>query len=235
MNVIITGCSRGIGYETAKLFAADENNLVLAVSRNRRKLVQLSKECDAINHKNLLFTLPFDIEKDKASVLTAEVKKVMQHADILINNAGLMINKPFNKLTDNDWKKVYEVNVFGVARIIKDILPLFNKSERSHILNISSIGGFHGTAKFTGLAAYSSSKGALCTLTECLAEEFKEQNIAVNCLALGAVQTEMLDMAFPGYKAPVTAAEMAQFVFNFAKSGHHLFNGKILPVSMSTP
>ena len=235
MNIVITGASRGIGYETAKLFASDESNLILAVSRNKKMLNKLSDECDKIHHKNLLFTLPFDIEKDKASLLTGEVRNVMKHVDILINNAGLLINKPFLKLTDNDWKKIYEVNVFGVARIIKDLLPLFNKTERNHIVNISSMGGLHGTSKFAGLSAYSSGKGALCTLTECLAEEFKDKNIAVNCLALGAVQTEMLSEAFPGYEAPVSASEMAKYVFNFAKTGQNYFNGKILPVSLSTP
>jgi NAD(P)-dependent dehydrogenase (short-subunit alcohol dehydrogenase family) len=75
----------------------------------------------------------------------------------------------------------------------------------------------------------------LACLTECLAEEFKEKNIAFNCLALGAVQTEMLVEAFPGYKAPLTAEEMAEFIMSFSLDGQKYLNGKIIPVSMSTP
>ena len=97
------------------------------------------------------------------------------------------------------------------------------------------MGGFQGSSKFPGLSAYSASKAALGNLTECLAEEFKEMGIAVNALALGAVKTEMLEEAFPGYVPPVNAQEMAGFMANFATSGHHFFNGKILPVSVSTP
>ena len=97
------------------------------------------------------------------------------------------------------------------------------------------MGGFQGSTKFAGLSAYSSSKSALSGLTECLAEELKDRNIAVNCLALGAVQTEMLGKAFPGYKAPLSAAKMAEFICEFALTGQLFFNGKIIPVSSTTP
>jgi NAD(P)-dependent dehydrogenase (short-subunit alcohol dehydrogenase family) len=85
------------------------------------------------------------------------------------------------------------------------------------------------------LAAYSSAKGALSILTECMAEEFKDQNISVNCLALGAVQTQMLETAFPGIQAPVDADTMGMYLANFALNGHLVYNGKVLPVSLSTP
>jgi 3-oxoacyl-[acyl-carrier protein] reductase len=97
------------------------------------------------------------------------------------------------------------------------------------------MGGIQGSSKFPGLAAYSSSKGALITLTEMLAEEYKESNISFNALALGAVQTEMLAEAFPGYQASTTAREMARFIADFALNGHQFFNGKVLPVAHSTP
>ena len=97
------------------------------------------------------------------------------------------------------------------------------------------MGGFQGSSKFPGLSAYSASKAALANLTECLAEELKEKNICANCLALGAVQTEMLETAFPGYVAPVKSREMASFIAYFATRGHQFYNGKILPVSVSTP
>jgi NAD(P)-dependent dehydrogenase (short-subunit alcohol dehydrogenase family) len=128
---------------------------------------------------------------------------------------------------------VYKVNVFAVAELTRQLLPFFSKG--SHVVNISSIGAVQGSVKFPGLAAYSSSKGALLTLTELLAEEYKEQQIAFNALALGAVQTEMLAEAFPGYKASVSANEMADYIYNFALNGHKYCNGKILQVSSTTP
>jgi NAD(P)-dependent dehydrogenase (short-subunit alcohol dehydrogenase family) len=97
------------------------------------------------------------------------------------------------------------------------------------------MGGFQGSAKFPGLSFYSASKAALCCLTECLATELKDKSIKMNALALGSVQTEMLDKAFPGYKAPVKAEEIAEFITDFAINGHRYVNGKVLPVSLSTP
>ena len=132
-------------------------------------------------------------------------------------------------------QKVYEVNVFAPAMLIKVLLPLIEKSTEAHIVNISSMGGVQGSSKFIGLSAYSSSKGALITLTECLATELAHKNIKVNCLALGSVNTEMLATAFPGYEAPVSANKMAEWVSWFALNGHHFFNGKIIPVALSNP
>jgi len=97
------------------------------------------------------------------------------------------------------------------------------------------MGGIQGSMKFPGLAAYSSAKGAVITLSELLAEEYKEQQIAFNVLALGAVDTEMLQEAFPGFQAPVSAKEMASYIGNFALTGNKFYNGKVLQVSSTTP
>jgi len=224
-NVIITGTSRGIGFELAQLFAKN-NYQVLALSRN-------SEPLEALNQKNIT-TISVDLshENDFKKVITF-VSSNWKTVDILINNAGKLINKPFKDLTTSDFLEVYKVNVFGVAELTRQLLPYFSKG--SHVVNISSIGGIQGSLKFPGLAAYSSSKGALLTLTELLAEEYKEQQIAFNALALGAVQTEMLEEAFPGYKASVSANEMADYIYNFALNGNKFYNGKILQVSSTTP
>jgi NAD(P)-dependent dehydrogenase (short-subunit alcohol dehydrogenase family) len=97
------------------------------------------------------------------------------------------------------------------------------------------MGGFQGSVKFSGLTAYSSSKFAIAGLTELLAEEFKNENISFNCLAIGAAQTKMLEKAFPGYQAPVSGKEMADFIFNFATQQSKFINGKVIPVSVTTP
>ncbi|MCK7533451.1 MAG: SDR family oxidoreductase [Marinilabiliales bacterium] len=96
----------------------------------------------------------------------------------------------------------------------------------AHIVNISSMGGYQGSSKYKGLSYYSASKAAISCLSECLAGEFSGTGITVNCLALGAVQTEMFEEAFPGSQAPVSTMEMAQFIVNFALNGNRFFNGK---------
>lgn len=225
-NIIITGTSRGIGYELVKLFA-NTGHQILSLSRNNTPIVSL-------NLKNVT-ALSFDLSKesDYKKVTDFVSEKWNDKVDILINNAGLLVNKPFESITQQDWLKVYQVNVFGVAELTKTVLP-FMKSG-SHVVTVSSMGGIQGSMKFPGLAAYSSSKGAVITLSEVLAEEYKEQQIAFNVLALGAVQTEMLEEAFPGYEAPLKAVEMANYIYDFSLTGNKYYNGKVLEVSSTTP
>ncbi|MGZ4055189.1 MAG: SDR family NAD(P)-dependent oxidoreductase [Bacteroidia bacterium] len=236
MNIIVTGASRGIGYELVKQFCIRGNNTVLAVSRKSEKLELLKKECYQLNSKSNVIPLAFDLSDENGiQSLVSAIKKEAGSIDILINNAGAIVNKPFLEISAADIEYVYNVNLFSVIKLIQGLLPAMNEKEKSHIVNISSMGGFQGSAKFAGLSAYSSSKSALACLTECLAEEFREKNIAFNCLALGAVQTEMLNEAFPGYKAPVFPSEMAGFIADFSLNAHKVLNGKIIPVSLSTP
>jgi 3-oxoacyl-[acyl-carrier protein] reductase len=224
-NIIITGTSRGIGFELAQLFA-NENHNVLAISRNTETISKLK-------HPKIT-ALSVNISDDK------DIKKVMKfvsstwkNVDIIIHNAGMLVNKPFTEISSKDFLEVYKVNVFGVASLTKSMIPFLQKG--SHVVTISSMGGIQGSLKFPGLAAYSSSKGAVITLSELLAEEYKEQQIAFNVLALGAVQTEMLEEAFPGYKAPTTAKEMARYIFDFGLTGNQFYNGKVLQVSSTNP
>ena len=223
-NVIITGTSRGIGYELALQFA-NAGHQVLAISRKTPQ--------EFIEHKNIT-CLSVDIGNETEMI---EVEKFLssswEKVDIIIHNAGSLINKPFSQLSQTDFETVYKVNVFGVANLTRICLPFLQNG--SHVVNISSMGGIQGSIKFPGLAAYSSSKGAVITLSELLAEEYKEKGIAFNVLALGAVNTEMLQEAFPGYQAPISPKEMADYIFNFALTGNKYHNGKIIQVSSSTP
>tara|TARA_B100000767_G_C19643269_1_gene483495 strand:+ start:200 stop:880 length:681 start_codon:yes stop_codon:yes gene_type:complete len=224
-NVIITGTSRGIGFELAKLFA-NKGHQVLALSRNTKPLEQF-------NHQNIT-VISVDLSNNtEIKKVTAFVKNNWKSVDVLINNAGKLINKPFTELSSEDFLEVYKVNVFAVAELTKLMIPYLQKG--SHVLTISSMGGIQGSMKFPGLAAYSSAKGAVITLSELLAEEYKEQQIAFNVLAIGAVQTEMLKEAFPDYQAPLSANEMASYIFDFSLTGNKFYNGKVLQVSSSTP
>jgi short-subunit dehydrogenase len=228
MNIIITGVGKGIGYQLAKVFSKNSNNNLFLLSRSLESLNQLKKECAAINNLTKVEIIPFDLE-----LIIKEGKYPVfncKHVDILINNAGYLINKAFVDFDKEEMERVFNINFLAPTLLIKQIKPLLGGNDVSHIVNIGSMGGFQGSSKFPGLSIYSASKSALGVLTECLATEFKGENIYCNCLALGSVQTEMLELAFPGYKAPVKPEIMAEFIAEFAINGHKLFNGKILPV-----
>lgn len=227
MNVIVTGASRGIGFELTQLFL-NAGHMVFCLTRNLKPLEKMA-------HPDLKL-----ISTDLSSQLSMNnavqlIKKQVKHIDCIIHNAGALVNKPYEEISYSDLEKVYKVNVFAPYYLTQQLLPVLGKETKSHIVNISSIGGFQGSVKFPGLSAYSSSKAGIVGLTECLAEELKDKNISVNCLAIGAVQTEMLAEAFPGYKAPLLPKQMAEYIFEFAVKGHVFYNGKILPVSSSTP
>lgn len=224
-NIIITGTSRGIGFELVKRFA-DMGHNVLALSRNDEPVSNL--------HLSNVTSLSVDLCKaEDYKRIKSFIKSEWQRVDILVNNAGILLNKPFAETSLHDFEQVYKTNVFGVAEMTRTIIPFMKKE--SHVVTISSMGGVQGSVKFSGLAAYSSSKGAVITLTELLAEEYKDTGPSFNVLALGAVQTEMLKEAFPDYKAPTTALEMAQYILDFALTGNQFYNGKVLQVSNSTP
>lgn len=223
-NIIITGTSRGIGFELALQFA-NAGHQVLAISRKTPQ--------EFIGNPNIS-CLSVDLSKEKDLILVEDfLAKTWKKADVIIHNAGSLVLKPFAQTTQEDFENVYKVNVFGVANLTRIALPYLQKG--SHVVSISSMGGIQGSMKFAGLSAYSSSKGAVITLSELLAEEYKEQSIAFNVLALGAVNTEMLQEAFPGYEAPISPKEMADYIYNFALKGNKYHNGKVIQVSSSTP
>ena len=196
----------------------------------------MSRNISIISNLKLPNVVPYylDISSEKSiSKVVKLISKELKQVDVLINNAGNLINKPFSQTSFHDFESIYKVNVFGLAELVRQFIPYFCKS--SHVINISSIGGIAGSSKFSGLSAYSSSKGALNILTEMLCEEFKDSGPSFNCLALGAVQTEMLEEAFPGYQAQVSSLEMANYIYKFSLEGNKFFNGKIIPVSTSNP
>lgn len=233
-NIVITGASSGIGFEAVLDLTAKKENNVIALARSADKLKRLHEIASDLNFDGgNLYPAQFDIVYDDYQTLIPFIKSKFQHVDILINNAGILINKPFMESSLEDIASMFQTNVLAHANMIKNIVPLM--PEGSHILNIGSMGGVQGSSKFSGLAAYSSSKAALAVLTECLAEELKDKGIRVNCLALGSAQTEMFEAAFPGIEAGKLAFEMGRYIAEFAQNGHQYYNGKILPVALTTP
>ena len=234
MNIIITGASKGIGYELVKVLARHKQNQIVAISRNGKALKELVAECVHLYPDAKITPYEFDLNQfEFYPFIVQRLETFIHKCDILVNNAGKLVNKPFNKFDLTNFDDTFNVNIKGPFFLIQALLPMMNKG--AHIVNIGSIGGVQGSKKFPGLAAYSASKGALAILTEALAEELAEQEIKVNCLALGAVQTEMFAKAFPGAKALQNPAQIAHFIADFCISGSKYFNGKVVPVSMSTP
>jgi NAD(P)-dependent dehydrogenase (short-subunit alcohol dehydrogenase family) len=223
-NIVILGASQGIGAALVEVFAKEPSNKVIALARQ----VELMK--DLFKQENV-FAYKLDLIENVHEQI--DQLKLPNSIDILINNAGLLINKPFETITHQDFHNSYQVNVIGIMEATQALLPLLK--DGAHIVNISSMGGFQGSLKFAGLTAYSTAKAALCAFTEMFAEEYKATNIHMNCLCLGAVQTEMLAQAFPGYEAPTSPEQMANFIANFAEHSGQLLNGKIIPVSASNP
>ncbi len=231
MNIIVNGGSRGIGKEIVIYLSNNKDNQVLVTGRNKEALEKLVYN----SYHNNVFSLKIDLSviDNQAAKFKTQVSKQFDVIDILINNAGLLVPKEFMESSNHKARLMMETNFFGPVTVIRLLKPLMIRG--SHIINITSMGGFQGSAKYKGLSYYSSSKAALACMTECLAEEFKEEGIVVNCLALGSVQTEMFEEAFPGYRAQCGVKDMAKFIGDFAITGRKFFNGRIIPVAFNNP
>jgi NAD(P)-dependent dehydrogenase (short-subunit alcohol dehydrogenase family) len=233
MKIVITGASSGVGFESVLEFILSSEHQIVALARSEDNLKRLFQIAQSLNPDCQLFPAKFDIVHDDYTSLVSFITDRIGSVDVLINNAGQLIHKPFEETTQLDFAEMLQSNLLGHVKMIHHLMPLLN--ENAHVLNIGSMGGFQGSVKFPGLSAYSASKAALHTLTECLAVEYAERKISFNCLALGSAQTEMLEKAFPEYQSPVMAFEMGKYIADFALTGHKFFNGKVLPVAVTTP
>jgi NAD(P)-dependent dehydrogenase (short-subunit alcohol dehydrogenase family) len=231
MNIIVTGAGKGIGYETVKILCKHKQNHILALSRKMNDLKELINDCRKQTPEAKITPYEFDLNQfDFYPFIAQRMEALLHRIDIIIHNAGRLVNKPFIKTEQGDFDETFNVNVKAPYFFTQALLPLMNKG--GHIVMVSSLGGVQGTQKFPGLSAYSASKGALTVLSECLAGELADQEIHVNCLALGGSQTKMFEKAFPGIKARQSPQQMASFIADFAVSGQKYFNGKVLEVAL---
>ena len=234
MNIILTGASKGIGYDTALEFAKNINGKIIAIARSEDNLKKLRDEIGNINSDCELIPLPFDLSnKDYSEIIKAAEN--LGHVDILINNAGYLNKRKFMELEENDWYKMFEINVFAAVRLVRELMPFMGKKGKTHIVNIGSMAGFQGSVKYAGLSAYSAAKAAIAAFSECLSAETADEDIFVNCLALGGVDTEMYREAHPGKTADVESLEMAEYIVNFAMNNDKVINGRVIPVSLANP
>lgn len=228
MDIILTGASKGIGWELAKIFGNDPENRVLLIARDATRLELLKSECKSEGVE----IMPADISSlDFVKRLGSWVESRWGKVDLLINNAGTLVNKPFDQITYDDFDTTIAINYKAPFFITQELYPYLKKGDLKHVVNIGSMGGVQSSSKFPGLSIYSSSKMALSGLTECLATEFADDSISVNCLALGSVQTKMLEEAFPGYEAESSPEDMAAFIRDWAMGAGRMVSGKVIPVA----
>ena len=231
-NILLTGINSGLGQALLHYFwEHPQVDKIFGWVRDEKKL---SAELLEKRGDRLQFLIA-DLENRDAIEKTISQLPSDFALDILINNAGIVEKKPFEEIDFLTQKRLFDVNFFASALLIQKLLPYLKKSPSAHVLNIVSMGSFQGSVKFEGLSFYASSKAALSNLTEVLAQEYAATHVRFNALALGAVQTPMLERVFPAYKTEMSAEKMAEFIGFFALEGHHFLNGKILPISNSTP
>ncbi len=223
---LVTGGSRGIGRATASALAT-AGNTVDVVSRSEQALKTLQDR-----FPEHIRTCAADLAHPQAPASVLATFDSPPY-DGMVHAAGALLNQPFSALSDADWDFLWQANVMSAVRLLRSMQGRFKPG--AHIVLLSSMGGYQGSSKFPGLTAYSTTKGALSILGECLAVEWEPMGIRVNTLCLGAVATDMLAEAFPGYQAPVSAETMGAWVARFAQDGGAVLSGKSLPISITDP
>ncbi|NDE62603.1 MAG: SDR family oxidoreductase [Cyclobacteriaceae bacterium] len=226
-TIVVCGTSRGIGRELVSVLSKVPEIRVVALSRN---IDGIQREYARATHVEWF---AYDLEKD-ASEQLKQILPALGPIHALINNAGYLEKGLVQELSIEAYRRCLQVNFLGPVALIKALHSKLSEG-KAHVVNISTMGAFQGSAKFPGLSAYAASKAALTNFTEVFSEEQKATGIRMNCLCLGAVNTEMLREAFPGYEAPTSPEEMAKYIAEFTLNNGNLFNGKILAVSSSTP
>jgi len=233
-TVIITGESRGIGRETARLFAGNGYNVLINYNRSKQLADELCKELQ--NQGLSADTFKADVS------IRSEVDKMVKHCndkfgsiDVLVNNAGISGISVFGDITEREWDDVISVNLKGVFNCCQSVLPYMLKIKKGKIINVSSIWGMAGASCEVH---YSAAKAGVIGLTKALAKELAPSNIHVNCVAPGIIETDMnshmnneestnLKGSIPLMRFG-TALEIAHSILFLASEASSFYTGQVL-------
>ena len=197
-TVLVTGASRGIGRSIALRFAEEGARLALA-ARTENELLQTASLVEQTGARAV--AIPTDI-RDRAAVeaCVARAEAELGPIDVLVNNAGVFLWRPFLELSSEEWDLVLSTNLTGAANFCRAVLPGMIGRRRGRIVNVSSIHGMRGEAN---LAAHSAAKFGLIGLTQSLAREYRSFNIAVNAVCPGTVENRQDETDAPSRSEPL--------------------------------
>ena len=184
---IVTGAANGIGRASAIAFAREGASVVI-VDRNTKGGNETAATIRSEGHDATFACVDVTREADMAHMI-AETAERQGQIDILFNNAGVVLVKPIEKMSEEEWDRVMAINVKAAFLAIKHVVPHMRRARKGAILNTGSIGSFTGQV---GTPVYSASKGAIALLTKTLALDLGRDGIRVNCICPGITDTPML-------------------------------------------
>jgi 2-hydroxycyclohexanecarboxyl-CoA dehydrogenase len=197
--VLVTGAGRGIGRSIALRFA-EEGARVALVARTPAELERTAEQVSAIGSRALV--IPGDITAaGDAERAVERAEAEIGPIDVMVNNAGMFLWRPFLTLTPADWDRVISTNLTGTANFCRAVLPGMVARGRGRIVNVSSVHGLRGDANLT---AHSAAKFGVIGLTQSLAREFRANNIAVNAVCPGAVDNKTDETAEVDRSSPLS-------------------------------
>lgn len=217
--VLITGATAGIGYELAKLYAKDENNLIL-LARDEERLKEVKDELEFYNIK--VYTIALDLSEDNSCEKVLDfVNKKNLSVDILINNAGMGSFGYLSEIEVEKELKLIDVNIRALTELTKMFLPSMIEHGEGAIMNVASTAAFCAGPK---MATYYASKSYVLNFTEALYEELKGSEIKISCLCPGPVKTNFQEKSGirkseAAKKALMTPKEVAEIAYRDFKKG----------------
>lgn len=225
-RIIVTGASRGIG-----------RALVEELKMRGEEVISISRgEGPQCTYEDDEWKVMFDWQSYNQLIpLFKSVFDEGLRVKGVVNNAGVLKKASLLDVGLSEFEEHNRVNVWNPLMLFKALYREGYFTSDAHIVNIGSMGGIQGASKFPGLFSYGGSKSLLAALTESLDAEFGAEGLSFNYLALGAVNTEMLKEAFPGYFSQVTPENMAKFIASFLLESGSLMSGKLIQVAKSDP
>lgn len=235
-TVWITGASRGIGRACAKAFAQAGYQVAIHYEKNEAAARSLEEELSSLTD---VLVLQGDVADDqRVKEMAREIEAQLGTVDVLINNAGISLEGLFTDVTEEQWDRMFDVNVKGCYHCTQVVLPAMIREHKGCILNISSMWGVTGASCEV---VYSATKAAIIGLTKALAKEVGPSGITVNCIAPGVIDTDMNrcfdEETMEGLKEETplmrlgTGEDIARAALFLAGEGGSFITGQVLGVN----